>query len=266
MNRRKLIGGLAAVAASGAVPGGSRQSAAAGQAATPASSGYRAGARNLITDVAGLKVGQASDAGVRTGVTIILPDAPAVAACDVRGGGPASRETDVLLPENLVQQIDGIVLSGGSVYGLASADGVAAWMGARNRGFALREAPGIPPSPILPTACLYDLANGGNKAWGEEPPYRKLGIQAVEAADRDFALGTAGAGYGANSGGLKGGLGSASAMSRDGMTVGAVVAVNSLGSAVAPDSRQFWAAPWELNGEFGGLGLPLSAYLTALGL
>jgi len=254
MNRRKLLGGLAAVTASGIVPGVSRSSAAAGQDAGPAPTGMRAGSRNLITDVAGLKVGHASDPAVRTGVTIILPDAPAVAAVDVRGGGPASRETDVLLPENLVQEVDGIVLSGGSVYGLASADGVAAWMGARNRGFALREAPGIPPSPILPTACLYDLANGGDKAWGEEPPYRKLGVEAVEAAGPEFALGTAGAGYGANSGGLKGGLGSASAMSRDGMTVGALVAVNSLGSAVAPDSRQFWAAPWEWNDEFGGLG------------
>jgi D-aminopeptidase len=254
MNRRKLIGGLAAATAAGIVPVGARRSAMAGQAADTATSAVQAGPRNLMTDVTGLKVGQASDAGVRTGVSIILPDAPAVAACDVRGGGPASRETDVLLQENLVQEVDGIILSGGSVYGLASADGVAAWMGARNRGFALREAPGIPPSPILPTACLYDLANGGDKGWGELPPYRQLGIEAVEAAAESFELGTAGAGYGANSGGLKGGLGSASAMSGDGMTVGALVAVNSLGSAVAPGSRQFWAAPWEVDGEFGGLG------------
>jgi D-aminopeptidase len=254
MNRRKLIGGLAAATAASFVPVGSRRSAMAGQAAGSTSSAVQAGPRNLITDVAGLKIGEASDAEVRTGVSIILPDTPAVAACDVRGGGPASRETDVLMQENLVQEVDGIILSGGSVYGLASADGVAAWMGARNRGFALREAPGVPPSPILPTACLYDLANGGDKAWGEQPPYRQLGIEAVEAAADTFALGTAGAGYGANSGGLKGGLGSASAVSRDGMTVGALVAVNSLGSAVAPGSKQFWAAPWELNDEFGGLG------------
>lgn len=254
MNRRRLIESLAAAAAAGIVPGVSRRAAIAGQADETPSAGVRAGARNLVTDVAGLRVGQASDGDVRTGVTVILPDAPAVAACDVRGGGPASRETDVLLPENLVQEVDGIVLSGGSVYGLASGDGIAAWMGARNRGFALREAPGIPPSPILPTACLYDLANGGDKGWGEEPPYRELGVAAVEAADVTFEIGTAGAGYGANAGGLKGGLGSASAVSRDGMTVGALVAVNSLGSAVAPGSRQFWAAPWEMDGEFGGLG------------
>lgn len=251
MNRRKLIGGLAAATAAGIVPA---RSAMAGQSSNTGSPGVRAGALNLITDVAGLNVGQATDAEVRTGVTIILPDSPAVAACDVRGGGPASRETDVLLPENLVQEVDGIILSGGSVYGLASADGVAAWMGARNRGFALREAPGVPPSPILPTACLYDLANGGDKDWALEPPYRRLGIAAVENASSSFALGTAGAGYGANSGGLKGGLGSASAVDGDGMTVGALVAVNSLGSAVAPGSRQFWAAPFELSGEFGGLG------------
>jgi D-aminopeptidase len=254
MNRRKLIGGLAAATAASVVPVGSRRFAMAGQAADSTASAVQAGPRNLITDVAGLKIGQASDAEVRTGVSIILPDRPAVAACDVRGGGPASRETDVLLPENLVQEVDGIVLSGGSVYGLASADGVAAWMGARNRGFALREAPGVPPSPILPTACLYDLANAGDKAWGEQPPYQQLGIEAVESAADTFELGTAGAGYGANSGGLKGGLGSASAISRDGMTVGALVAVNSLGSAVAPGSKQFWAAPWELDEEFGGLG------------
>jgi D-aminopeptidase len=127
-------------------------------------------------------------------------------------------------------------------------------MGARNRGFTFRPQPGIPPSPILPTACLYDLANGGDKGWGTEPPYRSLGIEAVEAATDDVRLGTAGAGYGANSGGLKGGIGSASAVSRDGMTVGAIVAVNSMGSAVAPDSRQFWAAPVERGAEFGGLG------------
>jgi D-aminopeptidase len=254
MNRRKLIGGLAAATAASFVPVGSRRSAMAGQAADSTSSAVQAGPRNLITDVAGLKIGEASDAEVRTGVSIILPDSPAVAACDIRGGGPASRETDVLMQENLVQEVDGIILSGGSVYGLASADGVAAWMGARNRGFALREAPGVPPSPILPTACLYDLANGGDKAWSEQPPYRQLGIEAVEAAADTFELGTAGAGFGANSGGLKGGLGSASAISRDGMTVGALVAVNSLGSAVAPGSKQFWAAPWELNDEFGGLG------------
>jgi D-aminopeptidase len=137
---------------------------------------------------------------------------------------------------------------------MGAADGVAAWMGARNRGFSMRATPGIPPSPILPTACLYDLANGGDKRWGEHPPYRDMGVEAVTAASMNFSLGTAGAGYGANSGGLKGGTGSASVISVDGITVGAIVAVNSLGSAVAPGSKLFWAAPVELHAEFGGLG------------
>jgi D-aminopeptidase len=246
MNRRRLLGTLAAVTTTGIAI----KAAAQGTAANAS----RTGPRNLITDVAGLQVGHADDADVKTGVTVIVPDEAAVAACDVRGGGPATRETDALSPENLVQEVDGIVLSGGSVYGMGAADGVAAWMGARNRGFSMRSTPGIPPSPILPTACLYDLANGGDKAWGEEPPYRRLGVQALEAASAEFALGTVGAGFGANSGGVKGGLGSASAVSGDGITIGALAAVNSLGSAIAPGGKSFWAATVEMNAEFGGLG------------
>ena len=255
INRRNLLGTLAAVTTTGIAMTVAEKSKAAGQStAGTAATVSRTGPRNLITDVAGLQVGQAQDVDTRTGVTVIVPDKAAVAACDVRGGGPATRETDALSPENLVQEIDGVVFSGGSVYGMAAADGIAAWMGARDRGFTMRATPGIPPSPILPTACLYDLANGGNKAWGEEPPYRKLGVEALEAASADFTLGTAGAGYGANSGGVKGGLGSASVLSGDGITVGAIVAVNSLGSAIAPGGKSFWAAPVELNAEFGGLG------------
>jgi len=255
INRRNLLGTLAAVTTTGIAMKMAEKSNAAGQStAGTAATVSRTGPRNLITDVAGLQVGQAQDVDARTGVTVIVPDKAAVAACDVRGGGPATRETDALSPENLVQEIDGVVFSGGSVYGMAAADGIAAWMGARDRGFTMRATPGIPPSPILPTACLYDLDNGGNKAWGEEPPYRKLGVEALEAASADFALGTAGAGYGANSGGVKGGLGSASVLSRDGITLGALVAVNSLGSAIAPGGKSFWAAPVELNAEFGGLG------------
>lgn len=256
MNRRNLLGTLAAVTTTGVTMtvAGKSQAAAAQSAAGTAADISRTGPRNLITDVAGLQVGQSHDTDIQTGVTVIVPDKAAVAACDVRGGGPATRETDALSAENLVQEIDGIVFSGGSVYGMAAADGIAAWMGARNRGFSMRATPGIPPSPILPTACLYDLANGGNKTWGEEPPYRKLGVEALESASVEFSLGTAGAGYGANSGGLKGGLGSASVMSADGITVGALVAVNSLGSAIAPGGKRFWAAPVELNAEFGGLG------------
>ena len=256
MNRRNVLGTLAAVTTTGIAMtvAGKSEAAAAQKASSAAPNVSRIGPRNLITDVAGLQVGHSDDTEVQTGVTVIVPDKAAVAACDVRGGGPATRETDALAPENLVQEVDGIVFSGGSVYGMAAADGIAAWMGARDRGFSMGAASGVPPSPILPTACLYDLANGGNKSWAEEPPYRSLGVKALEAASADFALGTAGAGYGANSGGLKGGLGSASVISGDGITVGALVAVNSLGSAIAPGGKSFWAAPVELNAEFGGLG------------
>lgn len=217
-----------------------------------AAGGAPPGARNLITDVPGLKVGQAEDASARTGVTVILPDERAVCAVDVRGGAPGTRETDALAPENLVEAVDAVVLSGGSVYGLASADGVVAWLGARGRGYGL--VAGIPPSPVVPAAILFDMANGGEKGWGETPPYRDLGLKAVAAVGQDFSLGTAGAGYGAMAGALKGGVGSASIVSAEGFTVGAVVAVNSWGSVVAPGGRTFWAAPYEVADEFGGLG------------
>jgi L-aminopeptidase/D-esterase-like protein len=212
------------------------------------------GARNLITDVHGLKVGQAQDVAARTGVTVILPDDRCVCAADVRGGGPGTRETDALNPENLVEAVDAVVLSGGSVYGLAAADGVTAWLGARGRGYGLVGRPGVPPSPVVPAAILYDVANGGDRAWGEDPPYRRLGREAVAAAAPDFALGTSGAGYGAMAGTLKGGTGSASIVAADGIAVGALVCVNSWGSVVAPGGRTFWAAPYEIGAEFGGLG------------
>jgi L-aminopeptidase/D-esterase-like protein len=210
------------------------------------------GPRNLITDVAGLRVGQAHDPAARTGVTVILPDERAVCAVDVRGGAPGTRETDALSPDTLVEAVDAVVLSGGSVYGLAAADGVTAWLGARGRGFGLAE--GVPKSPVVPAAILFDMANGGDKAWGEAPPYRELGRRAVAAATADFQLGTAGAGYGAMAGALKGGTGSASAFTSDGYAVGAIVAVNCWGSVLAPGGRTFWAAAFVIGGEFGGLG------------
>ena len=242
MRRRTLLaafGGLAAVTTLGA--------RAAGGPGRP-------GPRNLITDVEGLSVGQAQDAHVRSGVSVILPDRRAVCAVDVRGGGPGTRETDALDAWDLVRSVDAVVLSGGSVYGLAAADGVAAWLGAHGRGFVMAPPPGVPPSPIVPAAILFDLANGGDKGWGMQPPYRDLGVEAVASAGAGFALGTAGAGYGATAGTLKGGIGSASLVTADGMTVGAIVAVNSLGSPLVPGGRHFWAAPFELNREFGGLG------------
>jgi len=212
----------------------------------------RPGPRNLITDVPGLKVGQAQDDVVRTGVTVILPDDRAVAAVDVRGGGPGTRETEVLQAENLVDAVDAIVLSGGSMYGLGAGDGVAAWLGARGRGYPVSSLPHLPRAPIVPAAILFDLANGGDKAWGEDPPYRRLGMEAAGNAGLDFALGVAGAGYGAKAGQLKGGTGSASIVTHDGYTVGAIAAVNSFGSVVGGDGLTFWASPFEIDGEFGG--------------
>lgn len=218
---------------------------------TSSPSAARPGPRNLITDVAGLSVGAAEDPVARTGVTVLLADGLAAAGVDVSGGGPGTRETDLLRPENLVGRLDAVVLAGGSVYGLGAADAVAAALGARGRGYRLREMEGVPSSPLVGAAVLYDLANGGDKGWGATPPYAALGAAALEAASADFALGTAGAGYGALAGALKGGLGSASAVAADGLTVGALVAVNSFGSVVGPDGCSFWAAPFELDGEFG---------------
>jgi L-aminopeptidase/D-esterase-like protein len=213
--------------------------------------GPKPGALNLITDVPGLKVGQAHDERVRTGVTVIVPDRPAVAAVDVRGGGPGTRETDLLNVEVLVEVVDALCLSGGSVYGLGAGDGVAAALGAMGRGYPM--GPGIKPAPIVPGAILFDLAGGGDKDWGEDPPYRALGKRALKAADVRFDLGTAGAGYGAMAGSLKGGVGSASLIDEDGIAVGALAAVNAFGSAVMPSSHAFWAWPFEIDGEFGGV-------------
>jgi L-aminopeptidase/D-esterase-like protein len=250
VRRRDLL--AAAVLAGGA--GATVAAAAAAPAPSFPASPARPGPRNLITDVAGLSVGNAEDASVRTGTTVILPDKAAVVAADVRGGGPATRETDATELQNLVHAFDAVVLSGGSVYGLAAAGGVVAWLGAHHRGFGLSPNPDAPRAPVVPAAALYDLANGGRKDWGLEPPYRLLGQRALEAAGDTFALGTAGAGYGAMAGGLKGGLGSASIVTGDGFTVGALVAVNSAGSTVGADGKTFWAAPFEIGGEFGGLG------------
>lgn len=213
----------------------------------------RPGALNLITDVPGLKVGSAEDAAVRTGVTVILPDEAAVASVAVAGGGPGTRESDALAADTLVDAVDAVVLSGGSSYGLAAADGVAAKLGARGRGFAMRSAEGVPVSPVVPSAILYDLANGGDKAWGEAPPYRELGGRALDACGAEFELGAAGAGFGALAGEARGGLGSGSIVTGDGMSVGAVVAVNCFGSVRVPGSQAFWAWPFEMDGEFGGV-------------
>jgi D-aminopeptidase len=208
--------------------------------------------RNLITDVPGLAVGNVEDARLASGTTAILFDEAAVASADVRGGAPGTRETDLLRPEETVERVDAIVLSGGSAFGLDATGGVQAWMREQGRGFAI----GNVRVPIVPGAILFDLMNGGDKDWGRFPPYRDLGYAAAANAGLDFQLGTAGAGYGATTVNLKGGLGSASAVTRDGATVGAIVAVNAVGSANVGSGPWFWASPFEHDGEFGGRGLP----------
>jgi L-aminopeptidase/D-esterase-like protein len=212
----------------------------------------RPGPRNLITDVEGLLVGCAHDEAVRTGVTVLRPERAAVCAIDVRGGGPGTRESDALAPENLVDAVDALVLSGGSVYGLAAADGVVAALGAQGLGFGLVDLPGVPRSPVVPAAILYDLANGGDKAWGAAPPYRDLGTAALAASGASFALGRSGAGFGARAGARAGGLGSASIVTDDGLTVGAIAAVNSFGSVTIPGTEVFWAFAHEIGDEAGG--------------
>lgn len=210
------------------------------------------GSRNLITDVAGIRVGQAQDARVRTGVTVILADILSTAAVAVAGGGPGTRETDLLGGGRLVGGADAICLAGGSAFGLAAADGVMAGLKAAGRGFALVPRPGVPPVPIVPGAILYDLANGGDKDWGDVAPYAAMGRAAFDAAGDVFGLGIAGAGTGARAGLAPGGTGSASIVTDDGITVGALAAVNSFGSVRMPGSDAFWAWPYEIDGEFGG--------------
>ena len=208
--------------------------------------------KNLLIDIAGVRVGHAEDAKVASGTTAIIFDSPAVAAIDVRGGSPGTREDALLDLANTVERVDAIALSGGSAFGLDAGGGVQAWLAEQRRGFRVREA----LIPIVPGAILFDLLNGGDKAWGRFSPYRDLGYAAAAAAGTDFALGSVGAGLGATTATFKGGLGSASAATPDGVKVAAIVAVNAVGTVTVGDGPWFWAAPFELGGEFGGRGLP----------
>ncbi len=210
------------------------------------------GLHNLITDVPGIRVGNAHDERVRSGVSVVLPTAPCIAAVDIRGGAPGTRETDLLGLEQTIEHIHGVVLAGGSAFGLEAAAGVQMWLAARGRGFSIGEA----CVPLVPAAILFDLLNGGDKNWGKTPPYRTLGVKAARAAAKQFSIGSAGAGYGATTARLKGGLGSASAQVAGGYRVGALVAVNAVGSPTVGETAHFWAAPFECDGEFGGLGSP----------
>jgi D-aminopeptidase len=216
--------------------------------------------RNLITDVAGVLIGNAHDERLASGVTAILFEEPAVASVDVRGGAPGTRETDLLEPHRTVERIDAVVLSGGSAFGLDAGAGVQAYLREQGRGFAI----GTVRVPLVCGAVLFDLLNGGDKNWGRFPPYRELGYAAASASGGTFALGTAGAGFGATTVNRKGGLGSASAVTRRGHTVGAVVAVNACGSVIVGNGPHFWAGPFEEKGEFGGYGFPPSVPPAAL--
>jgi L-aminopeptidase/D-esterase-like protein len=207
--------------------------------------------RNLITDIAGVRVGHAGNDKLGSGTTVVLFDKAVVASVDVRGGGPGTRETALLDPAQTVEGIDAVVLSGGSAFGLDAASGVQAYLREQGRGFAVRDA----VVPIVPAAIMFDLLNGGDKNWGRYPPYREFGYEAAKNAGADCALGSVGAGLGATTATLKGGVGSASATTRDGIMIGALAVVNAVGSVVIGEGPHFWAAPFEQDGEFGGRGV-----------
>ena len=207
---------------------------------------------NLLTDIAGVRVGHADDSRLASGVTAVIFDSPAVAAIDVRGGGPGTREGALLDLANTVERVDAFALSGGSAFGLEAGGGVQAWLAEQGRGLVVRGA----VIPIVPGAILFDLLNGGDKAWGRFSPYRDLGYAAAANAGADFALGSRGAGVGATTANFKGGLGSASAATSSGVKVAAIVVVNAVGSVTLGDGPWFWAAPFEVDGEYGGRGWP----------
>ncbi|MEO1702268.1 MAG: P1 family peptidase [Pseudomonadota bacterium] len=215
---------------------------------------FQAGPLNLITDIDGINVGNATDADVNTGATAIIFDEPTVASCQILGGAPGTRDTEMLEPHNVVDAVDAIVLSGGSAFGLAASGGVQDWLHEQGRGLQVGPA----RVPIVPSAILFDLANGGNKDGKQNRYYHDMGYQAAAAAaGGQFAMGTVGAATGALTANLKGGLGSASTyLPGYEITIGACVAVNALGAATIGETPHFWAAPFELGDEYGGLGMP----------
>jgi L-aminopeptidase/D-esterase-like protein len=218
---------------------------------------------NLITDLPGIRVGHAEDTNVASGVTAILLERDNIASGTIRGGAPGSRDTALLEPEMTVGGLDGVVLSGGSLFGLDAAGGVVSFLREAGKGLKI----GAANVPIVAQAITFDLLNGGNKAWGRMPPYWELGWQAAQGAARGaFGLGSVGGGFGATTANLKGGLGSASVMTNSGFAVGAIVVVNAVGSVTMGDGPHFWAAPYELDGEFGGLGAPPTLAAGALDL
>ncbi len=219
------------------------------------------GARNDLTDVPGIRVGQAEKVGDGwlSGTTVVVPPPDgAVAGVDVRGGGPGTRETDLLDPRNLVERVHAVVLTGGSALGLAAVDGVASRLLADGVGYGM----GVPGEvvPIVPAAVLFDLGRGGR--W-DAHPNAELGAAAYDSATEGIAFGNHGAGTGARAGGLKGGIGSASLVLPDGTTVAALVAVNAVGSCVDPLTGEVYAARHCLPGDIPSLQRPDPAELAA---
>lgn len=214
------------------------------------------GPTNSLADIGGLRVGNAQDVALKSGTTVVVGDVPFTASVAVMGGAPGTRETDLLAPDKSVASVDALVLSGGSAFGLDACSGVVDGLRSDGRGFRV----GAAQIPLVPGAILFDLLNGGDKDWVENP-YRALGLAAYRNAKPEFGIGTIGAGTGALTSMLKGGLGTASLQLPDGSTVAALVAANPVGAVTTPGDRHFYAAAFEMDGEFGGVGPDLSSGL-----
>jgi L-aminopeptidase/D-esterase-like protein len=202
--------------------------------------------------ISGVSIGHAIDAKIKSGTTVCFFDKPCVAAVHIMGAAPGTRETELLDPEFTVNEVDALVLSGGSAFGLDAASGVQAWLREHDRGIPLDPV----RIPIAPCAILFDMNNDGDKDWGRYPPYRELGYDAIAATVTNPELGAVGAAYGARTATTPGGFGMASTKLKTGGTILAAAAVNAVGSPLVGDTGHFWAAPFEENEEFGGNGFP----------
>jgi len=210
----------------------------------------KTGKHNALTDIEGILVGNYTDTEAVSGVTVVICPKGAVAGVDIRGSGPCTRETDLLSPQNLIQKIQAVVIAGGSVYGLATADGAVHWLAQKGLGFPLEDKH---VAPIVPAAALYDLGFGRQFV---PPISSEWGRLACEAASTGpISTGCVGAGTGATAAGIKGGLGTASLVLDSGVTVAALVAVNPHGSIVNPKTGRIWEQGLEIDDEFGDAGL-----------
>lgn len=226
-------------------------------------SAVMSGTLNLLTDIAGLRVGNVHDEKAATGVTSVVFDIPNVASVVVRGGAPGGRGTADLEPEMFITGIDACLLTGGSIIGLDASGGAVSCLASLGRGLAIGPA----RIPITVQAITFDLLNGGDKNWGRMPPYWELGFRATDAAKSGaFQLGSIGGGYGVTTATCKGGLGSASQTLSSGIRVAALAVVNAVGTVTVGDGPHFWAAAYEVGREFGGLGQPSHVSADALRL